>query len=323
LNDSALSQKVSFRKIHTSESINSLKSYYVQYPAGTKERLHIHHPLRRLIRFEAYGILFILAGIFGALLTGLPLDNSLVVLLVFIAASSAFGFVINDISDMVLDARAIKPRNPLADGSISCRTAKLVSGFFLLLSVACMALMPLHLLLIELAVLFVFVTYSFYLETKNIAGLDLVYHALFPALYGLLGYMLYHPPDLTGLVFFVLLGIFGAIGELANEIRDLEKDRSERKNTVVLVGERPGFYLMITLMVMAFAIIGIFSWIEPGFFWLLPFVPLGLILIHPVWIAMNEPDFRQKFVDVINTRAIVLAVVMLAVYGTVRFTGNF
>jgi 4-hydroxybenzoate polyprenyltransferase len=285
--------------------------------------LYIYHPLRRLIRFEAYGILFILAGIFGALLTVKPLDGSLLILLVFIAASSAFGFVINDISDMALDARAEKPRNPLADGSISCRTAKHVSGFFLLISVACIALMPLHLLLLELAVLFVFATYSFFIEAKNIAGLDLVYHALFPALYGLLGYMLYHPPDLTGLVFFVLLGIFGVIGELGNEIRDLEKDLHERKNTVVLVGESAGFYLLLLLMVMAFAIIGIFSFIEPGFFWLLLFVPLGLILIHPVWKAMNEPGYRQKFVDVINTRAIVLTVVILAVYGTVRFIGYF
>ena len=282
--------------------------------------MYIYHPLRRLIRFEAYGILFILAGIFGALLTVKPLDGSLLILLVFIAASSAFGFVINDISDMALDARAEKPRNPLADGSISCRTAKHVSGFFLLISVACIALMPLHLLLLELAVLFVFATYSFFIEAKNIAGLDLVYHALFPALYGLLGYMLYHPPDLTGLVFFVLLGIFGVIGELGNEIRDLEKDLHERKNTVVLVGESAGFYLLLLLMVMAFAIIGIFSFIEPGFFWLLLFVPLGLILIHPVWKAMNEPGYRQKFVDVINTRAIALAVVMLAVYGIIRFT---
>ena len=277
--------------------------------------------MRRLIRFEAYGILFILTGIFGALLTVIPLDGSLVILLIFIATSSAFGFVINDISDMALDARAEKPRNPIADGSISCRTAKQVSGFFLLISIASMALLPLHLLLIEIAVLFVFVTYSFFIEAKNIAGLDLVYHALFPALYGLLGYMLYHPPDLTALVFFILLGIFGAVGELANEIRDLEKDRSERKNTVVLVGERPGFYLMMALMITAFAVTGIFSSIEPGFLWLLPFVPLGLILVHPAWKAMNEPGYRQKFVDVINTRAIVLAALILAVYGTVRFTG--
>lgn len=292
-----------------------------KYPASPEERLPIYHPLKRLIRFEAYGILFLLAGIFGALLTLLPLDSSLLILLVFIAASSAFGFVINDISDIALDARAEKPRNPLADGSLTCRTAQQVTAIFLLLSVICMALLPVYLLPVELAVLFIFVTYSFFIKAKNIAGLDLVYHALFPALYGLLGYRLYHPLDLTALVYFVLLGIFGAVGELGNEIRDLEKDRSERKNTVVLIGERRGYCLLMTLMVTAFAIIGIFSISEPGFFWLLPFLPMGLFLLHPVFKAMNEPEYHQKFVDVINRRAIVLAVVMLGVYGIARFTG--
>ena len=278
--------------------------------------------MRRLIRFEAYGILFLLAGIFGALITLEPLSYELLVLLVFIAASSAFGFVINDISDMALDARDGNPRNPLADGSLTSRTAQQVSAVFFVLSVICMALLPAHLLLMELTVLFVFVTYSFIVKAKNIAGLDLVYHALFPALYGLLGYVLYHPIDLTGFVFFALLGIFGAVGEVCNEIRDLKKDRSERKNTVVLIGERRGFYLLTGLMVTAFAIIGIFSLSEPGFSWLLVFVPLGFILIHPVWKAMKEPEYHQKFVDVINTRAIAIAVVMLAVYGIMRFTTN-
>jgi 1,4-dihydroxy-2-naphthoate octaprenyltransferase len=185
-----------------------------------------------------------------------------------------------------------------------------------------MALLPVYLLPIELAVLFVFVTYSFFVKAKNIAGLDLVYHALFPALYGLLGYVLYHPLDLTGLVFFVLLGIFGAVGEVCNEIRDLEKDRSERKNTVVVLGERWGFYLLMALMVTAFAIIGVFSLSEPGFSWLFVFLPLGFILIHPAWKSMKGPEYRQKFVDVINARAIALAVVMLAVYGILRFTTN-
>ena len=35
---------------------------------------------------------------------------------------------------------------------------------------------------------------------------------------------------------------------------------------------------------------------------------------------MKEPEYREKFVDVINARAIALAVVMLAVYGILRFT---
>ena len=304
----------SFLRINKFPPVDTSSILYLQ-----KGMIIINHPMQRLIRFEAYGILFILAGIFGALITLEPLNYDLLVLIIFIAASSAFGFVINDISDMALDARAGNPRNPLADGSMTCRSAQQVSAVFLVLSGACMAVLPAYLLPIELAVLFVFVTYSFFVKAKNIAGLDLVYHALFPALYGVLGYVLYHTMDLTGLVFFVLLGIFGAVGEVCNEIRDLEKDRSERKNTVVVLGERWGFYLLMALMGTAFAIIGVFSISEPNFSWLLLFVPLGFILIHPAWKAMKEPEYRQKFVDVINARAIALAVIMLAVFGILHY----
>lgn len=283
-------------------------------PEGVVER----HPLQRLIRFEAYGILFILAGLFGALLASGSPNLTLAILLVFVAASSAFGFVINDISDIALDARAHKPRNPLADGSLSCRTAKIVSAILLLVTVACMALLPSDLLVLELVVLFVFITYSFWIEVKNMAGLDLVYHALFPALYGWMGYVLFQPLDLTGIVYVVLLGIFGAVGELGNEIRDLEKDRHVRKNTVVVMGERPAFFLTIALLVAALGTIAIFSVTEPGYLWLLVFVPFGALLVHPVIRAMNDPEYRNRFVDTINTRAICLAAVMLIVFAYLR-----
>ena len=36
----------------------------------------IYHPLKRLIRFEAYGILFVIAGFFGALLAAGRFDLS-------------------------------------------------------------------------------------------------------------------------------------------------------------------------------------------------------------------------------------------------------
>ncbi|MEN6442915.1 MAG: UbiA family prenyltransferase [Methanoregula sp.] len=281
----------------------------------------LYHPLRRLIRFEAYGILFMFAGLFGVLLTGAPFNPLLVILLIFIAASSAFGFIINDISDVALDARLEKPRNPLADGSLSCRVAWVVSGIFLAVSLACMALLPLSLLAIEFAILFVFITYSFFIETKNIAGLDLIYHALFPALYGLLGYVLYHSFDLTGLVFTVLLGIFGAIGEMGNEIRDREKDRHVRKNTVALLDERPSFFLTIGLLVFAFAIIAIFAVIQPGYLWLLPFIPFGIFLVHPLYRAMKVQADRETFVDTINSRAILLVIAMVPAFMFVRYMG--
>jgi 4-hydroxybenzoate polyprenyltransferase len=279
----------------------------------------IYHPLRRLLRFEAYGILFVLAGIFGSLLAGIPPVEPFVLMLVFTAASSAFGFVINDISDIALDARSENPRNPLADGSLSCRAAWLVSASLLAVTAACMALLPWHLLPVELLVLFVFVTYSFGFETKNIAGLDLLYHALFPALYGLLGYAIVQPVDITGWVFVLLLGIFGAIGELGNEIRDFEKDRHTRRNSAMLIGERPACILTMALMVFAFALIACYGILQPGYTWLLPFVPAGVVLLHPVYRAMDDHTYRKVFVDAINTRSILIAAAMLLLYLYIRF----
>jgi hypothetical protein len=65
----------------------------------------------------------------------------------------------------------------------------------------------------------------------------------------------------------------------------------------------------------AFCIIAVFSFIEPGFSWLLPCVPFGLFLVYPVVKAMKEPEYKTQFVDAINTRAIILAAAMLGVYG--------
>ncbi|MCK7475097.1 MAG: hypothetical protein MZV49_19805 [Rhodopseudomonas palustris] len=100
-----------------------------------------------------------------------------------------------------------------------------------------MMLLPSRLLWIEVLILFMFVTYSFLIETKNIAGLDLVYHAVLPMLCGMLGYLLYHPLDSNGHHLFSLLALFGIISELLNEIRDIEKDRNKRRNSVMIIEE--------------------------------------------------------------------------------------
>jgi hypothetical protein len=46
------------------------------------------------------------------------------------------------------------------------------------------------------------------------------------------------------------------------------------------------------------------------------------LLQNEAWKAMNEPEYHQKSGDVVNTRAIAVAVVMMAVYGFLRFTVN-
>jgi 4-hydroxybenzoate polyprenyltransferase len=265
--------------------------------------------------------LSIIVGLFGAFLGSSVVDISLVYLVIFIIASSAFGFVVNDISDRDLDAQTPFPRNPLADGSMSLSFAVLVSAALLLITLICMIFLPLQLLWIEVLILFMFITYSFFIETKNIAGLDLVYHAILPMLCGMLGYLLYHPVDRMGIIFFSLLAVFGIISELVNEIRDIEKDRNKRRNSVMILGIRSAFKLTISLMVLALVLCAILVSVEMGYYWLLPLFPFGLILIKPVYDAMNDAGSRTRFVEEMNTQTIKVAGISLLVYCTLRFFG--
>jgi 4-hydroxybenzoate polyprenyltransferase len=184
-----------------------------------------------------------------------------------------------------------------------------------------MALLPSKLLWIEILILFMFVTYSFLIETKNIAGLDLLYHAVLPMLCGMLGYLLYHPLDRMGIIFFSLLALFGIISELLNEIRDIEKDRIKRRNSVMIIGEQAAFKWTMALMVLALILCAFLVSVEMGYFWLLPLFPFGLILIKPVYRAMNDASYKTQFVEEMNTQTIKVAGISLMVYCVLRFFG--
>jgi 4-hydroxybenzoate polyprenyltransferase len=276
------------------------------------------HAILRLIRFTAYGPLFLLTGLFGTLLTFAPLDGMLAVLMIFIASSAAFGFVLNDISDRGLDTHEPRPRNPVADGTCPLTLAYQICGLLLVVSLCCLALLPLSLILLGGLELFIFATYSVGIEVKNIAGLDLLYHGLFPALYAAMGYLLYGSPDLTGAVFFSLVFIFGAVAEIFNEIRDYAKDRLIRKNFVVVAGKARAFAVSLVLMTAVLGTTALFALLHPPFRWLLVFIPFGLLLIHPVWQAMHDLRFEPLFVSTINRRAIALAIAMVIVFAIIR-----
>ena len=276
------------------------------------------YTILRLIRFTAYGPLFLLTGLFGALLTLTIPDGKIAALELFIASSAAFGFVLNDTSDRSLDAHESSPRNPIADGTCPLTLAYKVCGLLLVVSLCFLALLPLPLIFIGSLELFIFFTYSVGIEVKNIAGLDLLYHGLFPSLYAAMGYLLYGSPSLTFVVFFSLVFIFGAVAEIFNEIRDFAKDRLIRKNFVVVTGKARAFAVTLVLMTAVLGATALFALFNPPFRWILVFIPFGLLLIHPIWQAMHDLRFEPLFVSTINRRAIALAIAMVVVSAIIR-----
>jgi hypothetical protein len=58
-----------------------------------------------------------------------------------------------------------------------------------------------------------------------------------------------------------------------------------------------------------------------GYYWLLPLFPFGLILVKPVFRAMNDENYKKKFVDEMTTQTIKVAGISLLVYCVLRFFG--
>ena len=54
---------------------------------------------------------------------------------------------------------------------------------------------------------------------------------------------------------------------------------------------------------------------------LAPLFPFGLILIKPVFRAMNDESYKKKFVEEMNTQTIKVAGISLLVYCLLRFFG--
>ena len=77
----------------------------------------------RIVRFHEYGPCYLLSALACGLVAKFPVDSRLLPVLLFVAVSSIFGFVINDIADAELDRNAGKLRNPVASGDLSVAAA--------------------------------------------------------------------------------------------------------------------------------------------------------------------------------------------------------
>ena len=77
----------------------------------------------RIVRFHEYGPCYLVSAVACAFVARYPVDSRILPVLLFVAVSSIFGFVINDIADAELDRKAGKLRNPVASGDMSVATA--------------------------------------------------------------------------------------------------------------------------------------------------------------------------------------------------------
>jgi 4-hydroxybenzoate polyprenyltransferase len=275
----------------------------------------------RIVRFHEYGPCYLLSAFACGLVAKFPVDIRLLPVLLFVAVSSIFGFVINDIADAELDRNAGKLRNPVASGDLSVAAAW--GLVVVLLSVTALSIYFLSFLngLLGILVILLFAGYSSGLRIKGRPGFDVVCHASWNTLYGVMAYSIYRPLDYVAAGLGGILFSLSMLAELINEIRDHDSDKAMIRTTVTLVGKKMALKACVLLLFLVFALfvsivlVGGLPWV------LLVFSPAIIFLIAPIINALRceqrEQDLMPAFVKWGN----IIALMLFVVYITVRIAG--
>jgi 4-hydroxybenzoate polyprenyltransferase len=229
--------------------------------------------------------------------------------------------VINDIADAELDRKAGKLRNPVTSGDLSVVAAWAL--VVVLLGVASLSIYLLSFLnrLLGILVIMLFGGYSFGLRAKTRPGLDVVCHASWSAIYGVMAYSVYRPLDFVGAGLSGMLFLLSMLAELVNEIRDYDSDRGMIRTTVTLVGKKRALKACVVLLFLVLALfvsvvlVGGLPWI------LLVFSPSIIFFVAPIinalWNEQKEQDLMPAFVN----RGIIVGLLFLVTYLAVKIAG--
>ena len=275
----------------------------------------------RVVRFHEYGPCYLISALTCAFVARYPVDSRILPVLLFVAVSSIFGFVINDIADAGLDKMAGKLRNPVASGELSAVTAWTL--VVVLLGVATLSIYLLEFLnrLLGIFVILLFVGYSFGLRMKVRLGLDVVSHASWNATYGVMAYSVYRPLDLVGIGLVGMLFLLSMLAEIVNQIRDHDSDRDMIRTTVTLVGKKRALKACVVLLFLVLALfvsvvlIGGLPWI------LLAFSPSIILFVSPIIKALRSEQKEQELMPAFVKRGTIIGIFLLVTYLVVKFAG--
>ncbi len=272
----------------------------------------------RIVRFHEYGPLWLVSALACAFVARYPVDSRILPVLLFVAVSSTFGFVINDIADAELDRKAGKLRNPVASGDLSVAVAWAL--VVVLLGVATLSIYLLSFLnrFLGILVIMLFGGYSFGLRAKARPGFDIVSHASWNAIYGVIAYSVYRPLDFVGAGLSGMLFLLSMLTELVNEIRDHDSDRDMIRTTVTLVGKKRALKACVMLLFLLLALfvsvvlVGGLPWV------LLVFSPSIIFLVAPIINALRYEQKEQDLMPALAKRGTIIGLLLLVTYLAVK-----
>ena len=275
----------------------------------------------RIVRFHEYGPCYLVSALACAFVARYPVDARILPLLLFVAISSIFGFVINDIADAELDRRAGKLRNPVASGDLSVASAWIL--VLVLLGVGTLsiyALSPLNRLL-GIVVIVLFGGYSFGPRAKARPGLDVVCHASWNTIYGVMAYSVYRPLDFVGAGLAGMLFLLSMLAELVNGIRDHDSDKDMIRTTVTWIGKRRTLKACVVLLILVLALF-VSIMLAGGLPWvLLVFSPSIIFLVAPLINALRYEQKERDLMPAFVKRGTIIGFLLLVTYLVVKITG--
>jgi len=152
-------------------------------------------------------------------------------------------------------------------------------------------------------------------------GLDVVSHASWNAIYGVMAYSVYRPLDFVGAGLTGILFLLSMLAELVNQIRDHDSDREMIETTVTVVGKKRAFKVCVMLLFLVLALfvcvvlVGGLPWI------LLAFSPSIIFLAAPIFNAMRDERRERELMPALLQRGTIIGLLLLITYLVVRFVG--
>ncbi len=293
----------------------------VEVGPRSTERVASRNAFERIVRFHEYGPYYLVSALACAFVARYPGDSRILPVLLFVAVSSIFGFVINDIADAELDRKAGKLRNPVASGDLSVAAAWILVVVILVVATLSIYFLSSLNRLVGILVILLFGGYSFGLRAKTRPGIDIVCHGSWSALYGVMAYSVYRPLDFVGAAFCGMLFLLSMLVELVNQIRDHDSDRDMITTTATSVGKKVALKVCVVLLFSAFALfvsivlVGGLPWV------LLVFSPSIIFLLVPIINALRYEQKEKDLMPALVNRGTAIALVLLVTYLTVKTAG--
>jgi 4-hydroxybenzoate polyprenyltransferase len=278
-------------------------------------------PWLELFRFHEYGPLFLLCSVAGALFARGSVSYSFLALMAFVCFLSISAFVINDVTDASDDARRGFVRNPISKGEVQRPQAFRVFLVLAFLSAVTAPFLGAQDFALSLLLFVLCWGYSLGPGFKAHPVSDLVVHSLVPALFALQGYGLYRPIGLGALLLALTVAAFSGVSGVLQEIRDLSVDLKSRRTTVVVLGSRKSPSLAMALAILGVGAFGAIPLLGLAAVQLVVFLPLGFFILQPISRLSSGDLDAEGAIELIRTRGLVLALVLMAAYAALTLAG--